>query len=227
DEIASFISLQHEMNNQVTVKTIYDRFTSPPFGWRQLDIASIISELLMEQNIRIRYEAKYLEPKEDVDSLMTVFTKPIEAGRGVVLIRKKVDSRLMNTVRRLAQDLFNKRDIASDEDGLVRDIRTLMTEKENEIKVYLAKYEQRKYPGRAILERGLEHFSQFNEGIDNLTFFTKMDELEDDLLDWAEIYDDYIVSFFNTDQKRIYDEGLDAMEKYEDVKGYIQDEQVT
>src|SRR5690625_625925 len=78
NEITSFINLQKEMSNQITVKTLYDRFTMPPFGWRSLDIARIIAELLMEQNIRIRYEANYLESREDVDLLMTLFTKPID-----------------------------------------------------------------------------------------------------------------------------------------------------
>jgi len=223
--IDEFIRLQAELNKQIRIKPIYDRYTDAPYGWRELDIAGIIAELLKEQRIRIRYNAEYLEPREDANTLMTVFTRTKEADKAVIVVRQKVDESLLRSVKRIARDLFNKRDLADDEDGLIKDIRHLIEMKEEEIDKYKKRYEDRKYPGMSLLDKGLEYFSQFDRGIDNLTFFKRFKELEDDLGDW---FDDiqYVKSFFDTNQQSIYDKGLQAMETYEEVKAYVQTEEV-
>ena len=82
-EIYEFIELQDDLKKQVRVKILYDRFQDKPYGWKQLDIAGLIAELLKEQQIRIRYNAEYLEPGEDTNTLLTVFTKTAEADKGM------------------------------------------------------------------------------------------------------------------------------------------------
>src|SRR5699024_4367469 len=66
---------------------------------------------------------------------------------------------------------------------------------------------------------------QFDKGIDNLTFFTRLEELEDDLGDWFEDIQ-YVKSFFHSNQQSIFDDGLKSVERYEEVKGYVQTEEV-
>src|SRR5699024_1178826 len=115
--------------------------------------------------------------------------------------------------------------LADDEDGLVRDIRTLIEKTEDEIQAYKNRYEGRKYPGMSLLDKGLEYFSQFDKSIDNVTFFTRLKDAEDDLADW---FDDvqYVKSFFGTSQKGIFDDGINALEIYQDVKHYVETPEV-
>jgi hypothetical protein len=54
-EVLDFISLQAEVK-QVSVKAIFDRFSEKPYGWKPLDIAGLIAELLKSQRIRLRYQ---------------------------------------------------------------------------------------------------------------------------------------------------------------------------
>lgn len=223
--IDDFIRMQAELNKQIRIKPLYDRFGEAPYGWRELDIAKIIAELLKDQHIRISYNAEYLEPQEDVNPLMTVFTRTNEADKAIVTLRKKVDERLLRTARSITQDLFDKRDIADDEDGLIQDIRNLIEKKEEEIHSYKARYEGRSYPGMSLLDKGLEYFSVFDKGLDNLTFFTELEKLEDNLFDW---FDDmqYVKSFFDSNQQSLFDNGVAAITRYEDVKSYVQTEEV-
>src|SRR5699024_10489885 len=175
--------------------------------WRELDIAKIIAELLKDQHIRIRYNAEYLESQTDTNALMTAFTRTNEADKAIIIVRKKVDERLLRTARSITQDLFDKRDIADDEDGLIHDIRQLIEKKEKEIQDYKTNYKGHKYPGMSLLDKGLEYFSAFDKRLDNLAFFTKLEELEDDLLDWFEDIQ-YVHSFFHSNQPSIFDNGL-------------------
>ncbi|NLJ19460.1 hypothetical protein, partial [Globicatella sulfidifaciens] len=122
--------------------------------------------------------------------------------------------------RQICRDIFNKTDLADDEDGLVKDIRDLIDKKIAEVNSYRARYEGRKYPGMSLLDKGLEYFEQFDNKLDNASFFKKLTELEDELADWEEDIV-YVESFFGTNQKDIFDQGLKALSKYEENKTYL------
>ncbi|MBS4178781.1 BREX system P-loop protein BrxC [Lederbergia citrea] len=224
-EVYEFIDLQNQIQKQVRVKIVYDRFEDKPFGWKQLDIAGLISELLKEQRIRIRYNAEYLEPETDTNKLLTVFGKSNEADKGIIIKRVKVDEGLIRTAKRVCREIFSTMDLADDEDGLVKDIRGLIEKQIAEIKAYKARYEGRKYPGKSLLDKGLEYFEQFDSKLDNASFFSKLTELEDDLADWEEDIV-YVKSFFGTNQKEIFDQGLSGLSKYEENKAYLSGQEV-
>lgn len=225
-EMYEFINMQDQLQQQNRVKLIYDRFQGKPYGWKQLDIAGLLAELLKEQRIRIRYNAKYLEPETDVNNLLTVFSKVSEADKGIIEKRVKVDAELIRKARTLCRDIFNTTDLADDEDGLIKDIRGLLKKQIDEIHAYKARYEGRKYPGMSLLDKGLEYFEQFDSKLDNASFFMKLMELEDELTDWEEDVS-YVKHFFNSNQKDIFDQGLEAYSKYEETKVYLSGEELS
>jgi ElaB/YqjD/DUF883 family membrane-anchored ribosome-binding protein len=219
-EISDFISLQDSIQKQVRVKIIFDRFSDKPYGWRLLDIQRLIVELLKEQRIRLRYNSEYLEPEESASKIVTVLTKTSEADKGIILKRVKVDEALIKTAKKVCKEVFNKTDLPDDEDGLIKEIRSLIEKQIVEINAYKARYEGRKYPGMSLLDKGLEYFGEFHKGLDNATFFAKMKELQKDLSYWEEDMT-YVKSFFSTDQKDIFDKGLTAINKHEENKAYF------
>lgn len=219
-EISDFISLQDSIKKQVRVKIILDRFSDKPYGWRLLDIQRLIAELLKDQKIRIRYNAEYLEPEESANRIVTVLTKTSESDKGIIFKRVKVDEALIRTAKKVCKEVFNKTDLPDDEDGLVKEIRTLIEKQIIEINAFKDRYEGRKYPGMSLLDKGLEYFAEFNKGLDNASFFAKMKELQKDLSYWEEDMT-YVKSFFNTDQKNIFDKGLSAINKHEENKAYL------
>ncbi|MDK8643457.1 BREX system P-loop protein BrxC [Niallia taxi] len=219
-EVSEFISLQDDLKKQVRVKILFERFGDKPYGWKTLDIAGMVAQLLKEQRIRIRFNSEYLEPEDSVNTLITIFTKTQEADRAIVLKRVKVDEKLIKIAKNICSDVFKKTDLADDEDGLLKEIRQLVEKQIDEIKSYKARYEGRKYPGISLLDKGLEYFAEFDNRLDNVSYFNKLKELEDDLLDWEEDII-YVKSFFGTDQKKIFDDGLAAIRKYDENKSYL------
>lgn len=221
-EMEEFIKLQADINKQVRVKILLDRFSNKPYGWRPLEIAGIIALLLKEQKIRIRFNAEYLEPEENTNTIVTVLTKSSDADKAIIIKRTKVDEQLIQTAKRICRELFNKSDLAEDEDGLIKDIRTLIEQQIAEINALKARYEGRKYPGMSLLDKGLEYFEVFNKSLDNASFFKKFQEMEEDLLDWEEDIV-YVKSFFEN-QKNIFDKGLYALKKHDENKAYLSTE---
>lgn len=219
-EISDFITLQDSIQKQIRVKMILDRFHDKPYGWRELDIQWMITGLLKDQKIRIRYNSEYLEPEIDASKIVTVLTKTNEADKGIIIKRKKVDEALIKTAKKVCKDVFNKTDLPDDEDGLVKEIRTLIEKQLDEVNAYKARYESRRYPGVSLLDKGLEYFGEFHKGLDNASFFSKMKELQKDLSYWEEDMT-YVKGFFGTDQKDIFDKGLSAINKYVENKAYL------
>ncbi|KOF08715.1 hypothetical protein AC739_18810 [Planococcus glaciei] len=219
-EVIDFISLQDDIQKQTRVKILYDRFTDKPYGWKQLDIAALIAKLLKEQLIRIRYNAEYLEPEQNTNLLVSIFTKTADSDKAIILKRGKVDEKLIRAAKRVAKEVFNKTDLADDEDGLVKDLRLLIEMQIAEINDLKAQYEGQTYPGKSLLNKGLEYFNQFHNGLDNAAFFTKLKELEDDLAYWEEDIM-YVKSFFSSNQKQIFNQGLAQYAKYEENKAFL------
>lgn len=218
-EIDSFIKMQEANNQQVRIKPIYDRFMSPPYGWRQLNIAKIVVQLLKEQKIRIRYHTEYLDPQEDVDVLMTVLTNIREADKAIVQERKKVDERLIRDVRGIIDELFGRRLQATDEDGMIAEIRELIDRQIEQIEQYKLKHNRPEYPGLSLLDKGLEYFNRFDKSLDNLSFFKLFQEMEDDLFAWID--DVELIKNFLDNHREIFDEALATIDEYENIKAYI------
>lgn len=224
-EVFEFVDLQDQIKKQITVKKIYDRYQDKPYGWKPLDIAALIAELLIEQRIRIRYNSEYIEPAKDTNKIITALVKSSESEKAIVVKRTKVDETLIRTAKSICKDVFNTTNLADDEDGLLKDIQGLMETQISEIKGYKVRYEGRKYPGMSLLNKGLEYFEQFDPKLDSVSFFEKLKELEDNLLDWEEDIA-YVKSFFGTNQKELFDKGIAAYKKYEDNKNYLFGEEI-
>lgn len=216
-EIWDFIKLQDELQRQVRIKIILDRFTDKPYGWLEMDIAGMTAELFKDQQVRIRYNGEYLELQDK--STYTVLTKASEADKAVIVKRIVVDEKLLRKARSIAKEVFNKMHLPEDEDGLVKSIKRLIEEQIQEIELYKVKYNGKKYPGFSLLEKGIEYFTQFTNRMDNVAFFNKLEELEDNLLDWEEDFD-YVERFFNN-QKEFFDQGLETIELYQDNEIYL------
>ncbi len=216
-EVMDFISLQDSIQKQIRVKTLLDRYKNKPYGWKDLDIAGLIAELIKQQWIRLRLNSEYMEPEDG--NILNALTKASEIDKVIVVKRHVVDESLLRVAKNICKQVFNKTDVSNDEDGLIRDIRHLIDQQVNEIKALKSRYEDREYPGGNLLDKGLEYFGEFTKGLDNVSFFIKLRDLEDNLLDWE--YDVTNVKGFFSSQKDIFDKGLRAIDHYKENDIYL------
>ncbi len=221
-EVYDYIKFEDDMRKQTRVKPVLDYFSVKPYGWNELDILGIILTLLKDQKINLRYQGENLTSL--TPNLVQIITKSSEQDRIIVSIRQEIDEKLLRSVKAIIKELWDKTNIPDDEDGLASYIRELIDKQIAEINNYLDRYEGRKYPGKSLLEKGLEYFEGLQDNIDNIVFFKKLVEMEDDLLNWE---DDmaYVRSFFSN-QKDIFDNGLKIQNLYKENADYLNDEKV-
>ncbi|GEQ61300.1 hypothetical protein VL4N_06960 [Vagococcus lutrae] len=223
NEIEQYIELQTQMSKQILVKSLYEHFGAVPFGWKELDIAGMLVDLLKDEKIRLRYNTFYLNTQESQKELMDVFTNDIESAKGIILKREKVDSVLISKVRRIARSLFDTVSLPQDEDGMMLGIQELINDKITEINNYKQMYTNKKYPGFSLLEKGLELFGHFTNRLDNLTYFKKLVEMEEELIMWDEDLE-YVKGFFDSNQKKLFDDGLEILNRYEQNQSFFENE---
>jgi len=223
NEIEQYIELQTQMSKQITVKLIYDHFGTVPYGWKALDIAGMLVDLLKDEKIRLRYNTLYLNTQESQKELMDVFTNNVESAKGIILKREKVDAKLISKVRRIARSLFDTVSLPQDEDGMMLGIQALIDDKKAEINDYKEKYTNKNYPGFSLLEKGIELFDHFTNRLDNVTYFNKLVEMEDDLIQWDEDFE-YVKGFFGSNQRKLFDDGLEILNRYEQNQSFFENE---
>lgn len=221
-EIHEFIIMQSEMDRQIRVKPLWDRYSDKPFGWREIDISSIIATLFVEQKINIKLGGENLNLEHP--KLIDALTKSSEVDRTIITKRELVDEKLLRSARNICKDIWSITDVAEDEDGLAKDLKEQVEKQIKEIESFKPKYEGKKYPGLSLVEKGLEYFGKLNQIDDNVILFKTLKELEEDLKYWKEDFA-YIKGFFEG-QKDIFDRGLETIAKYENNKDYLQEEEV-
>lgn len=221
-EVYDHIKLQTDISKQVRVKPLIDYFGQKPFGWNELDILGIILVLLKDQKINLRYQGSNLTTATS-NTVQTIIATS-EQDKIIVTLREKIDEELLKEIKNVVRELWSKIDIRDDEDGLAEDIRKLTGFQIEEINSYLAKYGERKYPGKSLLEKGLEYFKELESYPDNIELFKRLIEMEEDLLIWDEDMD-YVKSFFKN-QKDLFDSGLRTHMLYIDNSDYLNDSTV-
>lgn len=223
DEIERYINLQTKMSKQITVKLIYDNFEKIPFGWKPLDIAGMLIDLLKSEKIRLRYNTIYLNTQESQKELMHVLTNNIESGKCIILKREKVDTELISKVKLISRDLFDTVNLPEDEDGMISSIQDLINNKKDKIREYKQKNPNKIYPGFSLLEKGIELFDNFSNRLDNITYFNKLIELKDDLIQWDDDFN-VVIDFFESNQKKLFDDGLNILKRYEQNQLFFENE---
>lgn len=219
-DIMEFIKIS---GKEITLKDILDKYTQPAYGWKILDIQGIVSILFKNQEIKIRHNGKHLNIA-DYKKIAKIITTSSEKENIMISARTKVDAKLIKKVKELAHEIFDDIKLSDDEDMLAAAIREAINSELLEIQTYIAKYQDNKYPGKSIFEKGKELFDKFKYDTDNMPFFENLISLEGDLECWK--MDVSTAKTFFKNQKDKFDLGLRIIKKYENNKDEIQNDQL-
>lgn len=223
EELSTFLTRNSERNIPTTVKTILDLYSKAPYGYRELDIQSLIALLLREQEIRLIFGSEYIEVSHP--QVINYLTKRDYLERVLVKIRAKTPSHLLNNVKTLAKELFNRTALPNDEDGLMISFRELCQGEHDTIVDLLGEYKLAFYPGKQVLEEGKKIFYEIIKIKDSAEFFGRLNELSNDLLDYEETSAD-IKKFFAGNQREMFDKGLKMLSLFESNRTYFTDSMV-
>ncbi len=221
EDMTTFITNSAYKNISTTMRAVLEQFGKAPYGWKELDIAGVALTLFRRQTLRFEFGGKSVDASDA--AAVDYVTKRDATERLVIKIRVKVPQSQLSNAKELARELFSYTNMPSDEDGIMAQFRRQaegeLYQKEGCIRDLLTEYQRRKYPGKAVLERGKKLLEELLRISDVKSFFDYLSREKEALLDYAE--DVAEVRKFFVNQKEIFDRALDYIEMYHSNSAYI------
>ena len=236
DEIKTHIETSTIRNLQVTVKGVINKFSTAPYGWKEIDIQGIIVTLFKRQDIKVVFNNEVLAPNSR--EIVTYINKKDYKERVILKTREKVPTKYIDALKDLNKDLFGFSSMPNDEDGMMSLFKEETRTELHKVEVMLNNFSIiSRYPGEEILKKGRKLFKDIIEVKDTLEFFKKVYDLEDDFLDYVDEIDNIKGFFFKKEngtidisskgeQRVIFDKALNTLKNYEDNKEYIVNDEI-
>lgn len=218
-EIMQFLDLQEMKHLPTTMGDIQRRFSGIPYGWREVDIAAIVAELIADQKTVIQYSGSTIQPSDH--KIPDYLRRKTEVDKTVVQKRRELDKTLMDKSRKFLREYFNVMDVPSDEDGLIAFVIDRFTAQKDSLSNLLQQYNAGNYPDKAVVENGIKTLDALlAQKKDNTALLTKMLSLQDDFLDLNEDIADVLAFFKN--QRNIFDSTRSMLVKMGKEKEYLE-----
>ena len=223
EEVEQYLELQNMKLLPTSMGDIQRRFSSIPYGWREIDIAAVICSLISIQKAAIQYGGNMIQPTDR--HLPDYLRRKTEIDKTIVKKRNIVDPALIKKSREFLKEYFNTMDLPSDEDGLIAYVLDSFTaERDNFQSLLNTQYVSANYPDKAVVEAGIKLCNELlSHKKDNTALLKKMVSMEDDFLDLSEDMAD--VNAFFKNQKTIFDRATALLNSLSSEKEYLQAEQ--
>ncbi|NFI95403.1 BREX system P-loop protein BrxC [Clostridium botulinum] len=236
DEIKTHIETSTSRNLQVTVKSAIQKFSNAPYGWKEIDIQSIIVVLFKKQDIKVVLNNEVLAPNNR--EVVNYVTKRDYVDKAILKTREKVPTKYIEALKDLNKDLFELSSMPADEDGMMSMFKEHSRTELHKLELMLSNFSIiNSYPGEEILKKGKKLFTEIIEIKDTLEFFKTMYNLEGDFLDYVDKIDNIKGFFFKKEngvidtnskgeQRQIFDNAIEALKNYDDNKEYIVNDEI-
>lgn len=225
DEIDNHITSNTERNLQITMKSILQKFSQAPYGWKELDIQGLVLRLFKSQEIRVIQGGESIAPEDK--GVIDLITKREYLERVTLKKRERVKDKYVKVLKDLCTDIFDFSAMPKDEDSMMKIFKGYCKTEITKIDGMLSHYGTiSKYPGKDVLVEGKEVFQEILNENDTIAFFELVSKREDDLLDYDDNVQD-IKGFFDTKgtQKKHFDDALDKIKNFEENDIFITDDE--
>lgn len=225
DDADIYIKRQSDKFIKPSLKTIFARFTSAPYGFNDVDVQWIVAKLFSQNRITLLLNSEPISLKnyKSEDILNFLSTKEYK-DKILVEKKKETSKKKIKITKQVFKDIFG--DIVnSDNDEVIMD--KFIKESNNklsEVNDCLSYFKTKiNYPGQNILINAQELLMDIVSKKSTEQFYNYIFDNEDDLLDMGdETFP--IIRFFNTPQKQYFDEAFEVNDIFESNKNYIDDD---
>ena len=182
DKMYEYLELQDIRQLPTSMADIQSRFSDIPYGWREIDIAAVAAKLIYDQKVKVKYAGTTI--RTDDPKLPEMLHKKSEVGKVNVSIRHKISELKRRKSREFLRAYFEVMDVPEDEDGMIKFIVNNFTESRQHYVDLLARYQNRQYPDRSLLEDAVSLINDvLSQQMDNEALVTRLLEKDNDLED--------------------------------------------
>ena len=217
-KIEEFLNMQDMRKMPTSMNDIQSRYQSIPYGWREIDIAAVVAQLIHAQRVTVKYAGQTIKP--DHKELINYLRKKTEIAKTKIEKRQNVTASKLKQVKAFLREYLDVMDVPEDEDGLVNFIVAQFETQRNHYSELLQRYTTHPYPDKEIVKRSVLLVTDILEKQnDNITLITAILNASDDLLDNKEDMQN-VESFFKN-QVQVFDAAVTLLNQLRDEHDYL------
>ena len=197
-KMEQYIEIRSNQLMSTTMDDVQSTFKKKPYGWLEIDIACVMARLIYDQKVTVKYAGETIQPMDP--RLPNMLRSKAEVGKLSIKKRQAIPEAQKRKALDFLRDYLNRMDIRRDEDGLIEDTVTFLTEKKAHYEQLLLRYggDRGAYPGYAKLENAIDILNRIlSQKADNTALIGRLNELSLDLEDSKEELSD-VEEFFTT-----------------------------
>lgn len=219
NEISQWLELQNSKMLSTSMGDVQRRYGAIPYGWREIDIAALVSRLISQQKLSIKYGGAIVG--KDERRLVDYLRKKSEIDKAVVTRRIAPSEDLMRKSISFLRDYLGAMDIPSDEDGLIRFVLDTFTGKQEHYQKLLDDaYAKFRYPEKEVVTKARDLMTDvLSQRKDNVALLSRMVQKQEVLLDTAEDLEG--VELFFKSQRTVYDDARSHMDRVSKERDYF------
>jgi len=227
NEVSDYIARSSARHVKTSMKTLMDRFMAPPYGFIEADVQWLVAKLFKDGKIAFYVNNEMVSlVSKSADDLYRYVTRKEYLEKLMTEKRVKANEKQKKAVREVMKDLLNYTCPSDDDDTIMSDFMKRAANLKTDLeKLEIIYNNQPAYPCRKIITEGKKLLIDVLDCKYPAEFFTTVDSIQDDLLDFAEDYEP-VKKFFAGEQKGIWDTSLKLMKIYNESKTYIVDKDV-
>ena len=217
-KVEEFLDMQDLKHLPTSMADIQTRYQAIPYGWREIDIAAVVAQLIYDQKVTVKYSGMTIQPSDH--KLPDMLRKKSEIGKTVVSKRHVVKASQMKEARDFLRDFLDVMDVPADEDGMIQFIIDQFTGLQEHYETLNARYEGHNYPDqKAVLDAVRVVRDVLSQKNDNIALIDKLVKSEDTLYDMQDAMKN-VESFFKT-QVAVFDDAVRFVESMKNDLDYI------
>ena len=217
-KVEEYLEMQGSRNLRTSMADIQSRYKGIPYGWKELDIACVVAQLIHDQKVTVKYGGVTIQPGDQ--RLPNMLHKKSEIGNTIVSKRQAVSAQKIREVRDFLRDYFDEMDVPEDEDGLVRHIALKFGEEQKRYEALLSRYAGHKYPDKPLLTKAIEAMKDIiAHQKDNAALVDYVVKSEDAVYDLKEKIQK--VEAFFKNQAALFDEAVKYEQELQNDLEYI------
>ncbi|MBM3946884.1 MAG: hypothetical protein FJ315_05735 [SAR202 cluster bacterium] len=200
DEVRGYVDLCTRASRTIVLhEMIESRYGIRPYGWPDWEVVLLVARLVVLGEVQVVMNGAVV-PTEKVYGEISAPAK----WRKIVLVqRRNVDTKLLQTTRALGKDVFSEMGPESEE-GLFTFLSGKLKHWETDLQGYKPLAETGSYPGQEEITDGLRTIAKITSEDDSFKFIERFNALKAELLELADDYHDL---------KNFYDHQKPAWEK--------------
>lgn len=209
-KVEEYLEMQAMKKLPTSIADVQTRYQAIPYGWKEIDIAAVVAQLVFDQRVTIKYAGTTIQP--DNVKLPDMLRKKSEIGKTSISKRQVVSVQKMKAVKEFLREYFDIMDIPENEDSLIAFIVRKFIEKKEDFTELLSRYNHKKYPDRNLISEAISLIEGvLSQQKDNIALIDHIIKKQEDLLDSKE--DLHNVESFFKNQVTIFDTAV-KMELY-------------